>query len=330
MTKNLEQTNMFSLFGIEDEYEVEKKRQEDERMKAQAEMAKKFEEHKSKTPSATATSSSSPAAKVDKFEVNTQTTIYFYTEVIAITEYFSTEELENGIGKPNKEGVIEYKEVDENELKKRLKKDYPVIDTGAQLVYLKKKNVVSIILQGKKKGLSEEHCTKESPTSGGSFSSRKIPFTLLREFIAVSKYFSDRYGTEFYADVYFDKEMKEFFMDIPRQTASRYLVSVTEDPMVTALKVMERPCIKVMEIHSHHVMSPSPSSIDDENERDAMPLIYAIIGRINNFFPEITVRTYDMKTHSHVSLSPWSIFENPFITFSDLHDLSVVEVTEHE
>lgn len=56
----------------------------------------------------------------------------------------------------NKDKEVEYRKITENDVKNRIKKDYPVIEAGAQLVYMKKKNIVSIVLQAKKKGNFEE------------------------------------------------------------------------------------------------------------------------------------------------------------------------------
>ncbi|MDC3424285.1 hypothetical protein NC797_07155 [Aquibacillus sp. 3ASR75-11] len=321
MNNNVEQTNIFSLFGIEDEYAEKKKREEQERLEKQAEAAKQAEELKKKSGSSSSTKSSSAG---DTFEINDQTTIYFYTEVISVTDYFTLEELTNGLAKKNKEtGEKEFRKIKENDLKNRLKKDYPVLETGAQLVYIKKKNVVSVILQAKKKGLSVNDESKESHT-GPLLSFHKIPFNILREFISISKYYSDEYSTEFHADIYFDLDTQEFFMDIPKQTVHHLWVEVTEDPIDTALKTLEKRCVKCMEIHSHHQMSPSPSLQDDESER--APILYAIVGRLDKFFPEITVRTFNIESGLHIKLNPWSIFENPFSIMDTQHDLHVVEV----
>ena len=80
-----------------------------------------------------------------------------------------------------------------------------------------------------------------------------------------------------------------------------------------------------MEIHSHHTMQPYPSQQDNESERG--PLLYAIVGNIDKFFPDITVRTFDMTNQKHIELDAWKLFENPFLMDAVAHDLSVVEVS---
>lgn len=113
-------------------------------------------------------------------------------------------------------------------------------------------------------------------------------------------------------------------MDIPKQKAHSLWVEVTESPYETAVKILKRKCIKCMEIHSHHIMPAIPSSQDDESE--VMPILYAIIGSVDKFFPDLIVRTYDMDSGKHIKLNPLSIFENPFFNTLPDYDYSVVEV----
>ncbi|GLO68295.1 MULTISPECIES: hypothetical protein [Oceanobacillus] len=322
MTNNndLKQTDIFSLFGIEDEYEQRKKRKEEERLKKQSELAKKM-----KQSNENSSATSAPNKPKVEFEVNSETVIYFYTETIDINDYFSTEELEHGLPKKNKDGEIEYKKIQENDVKKRLNKDYPVMSAGAELVYVKKQNMVSIILKAKKKG-NPFYDEKESNTDSFPRSNLKIPFNLLRDFIAIAKMFSDNDQTEVHADIYLNIDTGEFIMDIPKQNAHPYWVEVTEEPYETVEKFSGNRHVKCMEIHSHHVMPPFPSSQDDESER--APIFYAIIGNINEFFPNLTVRTFDIQKGKHIQLNPWSIFESPFSTVSHNYDLSVVEVVQ--
>lgn len=311
-TNNLQQTDIFSLFDIEDPYAIKKKKEEEERMKKQAELAKQLEESKN---------NSTAKAAAETFEVNSDTIIYFYTEQIDINDYFSTEELEMGIPRKNKEKEVEYKPITKADVKNRLKKDLPVLEAGAELVYIKKKNIVSVILQAKKKG---NNSRKESDKDSFAVSKRRIPFSLLKDFIAISKRFSDEYGTEVHADIFYDRDTDSFFMDIPKQQAHPLWVEVTETAIEAAEKALEGSYIKCMEIHSHHTMPPIPSLQDNASER--APILYAIVGRIDKFFPELTVRTFDIYSGRHINLDLWSIFEYPFTEVNSNYDLSVVEV----
>ena len=147
---------------------------------------------------------------------------------------------------------------------------------------------------------------------------------MLTEFISISKHFSEVYGTEVHADIYFDLDIGEFFMLIPEQVVHKYWAERIEDGFTTAMKIEERNCGKVMEIHSHHVMSPTPSVQDDESERS--PILYAIVGNIDHFFPSISCRTFNKELETHITINPFSVFENPFMNEPSSYDLNVVEV----
>ena len=67
--------------------------------------------------------------------------------------------------------------------------------------------------------------------------------------------------------------------------------------------------IKVLEIHSHHTMRAIPSKTDDANERK--PIYFCIVGRVQDFFPEIYTRTYDVVNQRYVKLEPFQVFETP-------------------
>ncbi|HWJ80503.1 MAG TPA: hypothetical protein VNR61_20765 [Niallia sp.] len=181
-------------------------------------------------------------------------------------------------------------------------------------------------MQAKKNGYTQQEFSLEDSSSSKK---RKIPFQILLDFIHISKHFSNKYGTEVFANIYYDCDLQEFFMDIPKQRVSRYLVTITEEPHETVLRLFERRYIKVMEIHSHHVLSPTPSKIDDDNQR--APILYAIVGNINGLFPDILVRTFIKETGEHVLLDSSKIFEFAVNTNSvtNSYDLSVVEVEHH-
>lgn len=71
-------------------------------------------------------------------------------------------------------------------------------------------------------------------------------------------------------------------------------------------------------------MRAIPSSIDNESERQS-GILYAIVGKVNKLFPEITLRIFDQSSESHINIEPTSIFESPFeLTAS--YDTSMVEV----
>jgi hypothetical protein len=316
-----EQPTIFSMFGIEDEVETKK-----------VELAKAAEARVKAMDLAPIGKSSSPTPSKpaepnkDVFKVDANTNIRYAASDISVCNYFSLEELENGLPTKKKDGEGDgFRAITENDLRKKLEDDFPELVQGfTTLVYVEKKNIIVPMLTAKKKGNVD--CMGTSTSVEVSLSNQKIPFPILADFIVLAKDFSDRFGTEVHADIYFDLEVQEFFMDIPKQTVNPVLVTITEPAEETAIRLIDRRYMKVMEIHSHHRMSAKPSHIDDLNER--APILYAIVGRIDQLFPEITVRTFDKKTGKHIPLEPAHIFDNP--TFYDystfLYDASVVEV----
>lgn len=314
----IEQTDIFSMFNITDEIAIKKQQEEEARKKQQADARNLLEA--AKKNAATGTNGNAPAAKKesDPFEVNFDTNIYHLGEQLPITEYFSTEEIENGIATVSKE-EIKYQKITGEEVRKRLEKDYPdLVAAYTEMVYLKKKNIIIAVPKAKKKGLSD---------SESSFSTKKIPFSLLKDFISLSKQYSERFGVELHADIYINVKTMEFFMDIPQQIVSRYLVQPVEEAYSIAERLMDIPFKKVMEIHSHHTMGATPSSIDDESEK-CPGILYAIVGRVDNFFPELTLRIFDPASERHIKINPCLIFESPFDDTVSVNT-DMVEVLEY-
>lgn len=323
----MKQTDIFSMFGIEDEVAIKKQKEEEERKKRLEEAQNRLQELK-KANSEGDTSKSIPTAKKeikDTFEVNFDTFIYHLGEQIAITDYFSTEEIENGIPKKAKNDEVTYEKINGEEVRKRLEKDFPdLIAAYTEMVYIKKKNMVMAIPKAKKKGLTD--CRKEL-SSESSFSNLKIPFSILKDFITLAKEFSEQFGVELHGDIYVNLATGEFFLDIPKQVTSSILVEPIEEAYSIALRLMDVPFKKVMEIHSHHRMRAIPSSIDDDSERQT-GMLYAIVGCIDNFFPEITLRIFEPTIQKHISLNPLTVFESPFMEPTN-YDTSMVEVLRH-
>lgn len=266
MNTNVLQTDIFSMFDIEDEVTEKMKREEEERQKRLEEAKKKAEEAKK----AASNTSAKSATKKDEevFDVTMDTVIRYLGEDIPVSQYFTPEELTQGLpSKKKNEEEVTFKKIDGNEVRKRMEKDYPeLIAQYTEMVYIKKKNIILPVQKAKKKG---NDCMQEESLSGdsSSFMPKRIPFTLLQEFIALSKYFSEKYGTEVHGDIYLNLSTNEFFLDIPEQVVSPVFTEVIEDAIVTAEKLIDIPHKKVMEIHSHHVMSATPSMIDDANEQ---------------------------------------------------------------
>ncbi len=325
MTKaNDAQTNIFSLFGLPDEVEEKRRKEEEARKKKQEEMAKRAEE--AKKNGGTTSVSGGNKAKNEPFEVDLDTYIYHLGERIAITEYFTPEEIENGLVKKKKDEKT-HEKITGNDVRKRLEKDYPdLVAAYTDMVWIKPKNMIMAVPKAKKKGLKQD--VKSSAPAEGFMVSERIPFQILHDFITLSKSIYGNHGTELHGDIYFDLDKREFFLDIPHQVAFRETVERIEEPIVTAEKLMDIRFMKVMEIHSHHVWAPTPSSTDFMNERQPN-MLYAIVGRINQLLPDITVRYFNKENQKHISIDPNMVFSNSFASPTNNYDLSVVEVPYH-
>lgn len=95
------------------------------------------------------------------------------------------------------------------------------------------------------------------------------------DFIIIAQAISRKCDCELHADIYFNKE-RGYFMDFPRQQVATEIV-IPETNIE-----MQSIAMKVMEMHSHHRFSAEPSDLDNQSER--APILYAIVGRIEDVF----------------------------------------------
>lgn len=321
------QTDIFSMFDIRDDYAEKIKREAEEKAKRMEEAKKRAEELKKVSVSAISTS---PKKKeVETFDVNVSTCIYHLGQEFPLANYFSLEEIENGIpSTQKKEEEISYKKITGEDIRKRLEKDFPdLLAAYTDMAYIKQKNMVIAVPKARKKGLISD-ISKEPSLSEGSFHKKttlKIPFYILSDFITLSKQYSQSHGVELHADIYFDLDKNIFFMDIPQQIATAYTVERIQDVEITLLKLQDIRFVKIMEIHSHHLMEPTASSLDNANERQG-GILYAIVGKVDKLLPDITVRRFDTSIQQHIFIDPNKIFETPFEELTVDYDTSWVEV----
>lgn len=106
-----------------------------------------------------------------------------------------------------------------------------------------------------------------------------IPSELLHEVITFFRIISTTHN-EVLVEIMFDKEKKEYFINVPKQEVSTYRVVFA--PTITS---STDKIIKVGEIHSHHVLRASFSQIDDDDEVRA-GMIYGVIGGFKKSFPD--------------------------------------------
>lgn len=298
------QTDIFTIFNLVDEQsEAEAKAKA---AREEAEQRKKKEQEDKHPIAKESAPQPKPAADKDEFNPNEETIIRYYGESHPITAYFTPEELVEGLLVTKKGQDPERVPLTGEMLRKRMEKDFPeLVKNHTEIIFISKKNIVVPTMRAKKKG----NCMETLPT--GSVSSfPKIPFSILQRFIFISK----RFGCselEIHADIYFDLLEKEYFLDIPRQQVNRYWVEVVETPQELAERTIDT--VKVLEIHSHHLMAPRPSRQDDASER-VPGMHYAIVGHTNRFFPEVTLRQFVSDEAGYFSKDIGMLFESPYAT----------------
>ena len=328
MSKVLDgQTDIFGDFGLFDE-EGEKKRQEAEARQAQ--LKAKMEAAKQN-----AVANTKSKEKVVPFEVNQDTTLYYYGQTYPLADYFDVEELEEGILTVQKDGEESVRvKMTEEDIRKGLEKTfYNLVKDYTELIYMKEKNMVVVMSKAKKKGnTTETENFKEDEAnhydSLSFFKSKgcKIPFHVLQEFLHVAKMMGEC-NLEVHGDIYVNPQTLEFTVDFPKQSCHEFWVKVTEESWETVNRMF--PLIKVAEIHSHHEMAPIPSPTDNQNECNP-GMLYLIVGHIERYFPSITARTFDYHTREHLVINLNEILGDMTSTvdFPSQFDMNKIEVNQ--
>ncbi|WP_051405140.1 hypothetical protein [Bacillus cihuensis] len=319
------QTDIFSLFNIVDDHAVKKQKEAEElKKKEQAEREVRAAELKKKVAAAAGNKKAeakkeTPKVETVKFEPNEDTIIRHFGESIAITAYFTVEELAEGLLVTKKDSDPERKPLEPEMLRKRMEKDFPELDKNhTEIIFLKDKNIILPVQKAKKKGYCSETLSSDSVSRFIS----KIPFHILRDFIALAKFYGEQ-KLEIHADIYFQNG--SFFLDVPGQDIHEYFTEVTESAINIGTRVED--AIKVMEIHSHHQMAPRPSLQDNLSER-VQKRLYAIVGFTNKLLPDITVRAFISEEYGHIELSPLDVFEDPFMHLPSFEDKKVKVVAK--
>lgn len=253
-------------------------------------------------------------------EINLETIIRFASLNHGITDYFTNEEIQNGIRVPNQEGKEEMKKITKEDVRCRMERDYPeLVKELTNMVFINEKNMIVVMNVAGKKGAITTEKTAPSISKGAVFwnngmlyfsDSKKplrIPYDILNKFIAIARGFACVHGVEVHGDVYYSPSSKDFHLHVPPQNTSAVLV----EPSFPTIKdgILLSNMVKVLEIHSHHLLSAFPSTTDDNSERQE--IYYAIIGQVNQFFPQVYTRTFNTKTQKHIEVSPFFVFEVP-------------------
>ncbi|MGI6657882.1 MAG: hypothetical protein ACOX4N_00465 [Dethiobacteraceae bacterium] len=130
-----------------------------------------------------------------------------------------------------------------------------------------------------------------------------IPFSILLQTISFFKAHSTH---EAVVNIYFDKDKEQYFAEAPPQKVSNIHFEA-ERPL------KEPHIILVMEIHSHHKMPAKFSSIDNEEQKET--ILFAVVGSIDKFFPDITVRA--SCAGKYIPVDPGDVFESPNASLTD-------------
>ncbi len=112
-----------------------------------------------------------------------------------------------------------------------------------------------------------------------------IPTFLLGEVISFFRcYMNEREEFEAMAHILWDKENEEFVVHIPEQEVSKAHINAD----LSRDTLPEDRYLHYADIHSHNSMEARFSPTDDRDEKATR--IYIVLGRLDRFFPEISVR----------------------------------------
>lgn len=112
-----------------------------------------------------------------------------------------------------------------------------------------------------------------------------IPASLLGQIVSFFRcYMSELEEFEALAHILWDKELEQFVVHIPPQEVSKARVNAD----LSRDEFPETRYLHYMDIHSHNSMAAKFSPVDDQDERATR--LYAVLGRLDQFFPEMTVR----------------------------------------
>ncbi len=112
-----------------------------------------------------------------------------------------------------------------------------------------------------------------------------IPVSILRQIISFFRcYMNEREEFEALAHILWDREQEEFVVHIPEQEVSRSRIHAD----LSRDSYPEERYLHYADIHSHNSMAAKFSPVDDKDEKATR--LYIVLGRLNQFFPEISVR----------------------------------------
>lgn len=130
----------------------------------------------------------------------------------------------------------------------------------------------------------------------------KIPAHIFSKVMGFFKSISDELHYEVLVHILYDTEEKVYIIKVPKQRISEASVnSETDEPYPDRY-------IHVIDFHSHNTMPAVFSGTDNADEKETR--LYAVAGRFNRTFPEITVRAGC--AGKFIPLNPEDVFEGDF------------------
>ena len=130
----------------------------------------------------------------------------------------------------------------------------------------------------------------------------KIPAHIFSKVMGFFKSISDELHYEVLVHILYDTQEKEYIIKVPKQRISHAAVNSEAD------EPYPERYIHVMDFHSHNTMPAVFSETDNNDEKETR--LYAVAGRFDRTFPEITVRAGC--AGKFIYLPPEEVFEGNF------------------
>lgn len=111
----------------------------------------------------------------------------------------------------------------------------------------------------------------------------QIPADFLVKIITFFRKINTIHDSEVFLQIFYNLEKNEYFIWCPKQRVSGASVHYENDD-----HMQDPNNLLVLEIHSHNTMSAFFSATDDADEKGDR--FFGVVGKINNFFPEIKLR----------------------------------------
>jgi PRTRC genetic system protein A len=130
-----------------------------------------------------------------------------------------------------------------------------------------------------------------------------VPYALLGEIVRFFRSLArEGDGLEAIANVYWDRELREYRMHIPKQRVTR---TSAESDLTDAPDPSRY--VHFIDAHSHNAGPARFSAKDDKDEKATR--VYAVFGRLDEEFPEIGVRIAN--GGKHFPIDPATVFGDP-------------------